>query len=199
MGRKIAADETVHPTLVLEDPGRIEFSSPPRANDSALLLGSLSNCSRRLRGPPRPGLRRKRTEQIQGASWRRWGARKEDGPGGVREKTIMNRSRSLDDEMSNCGWNKVDQSTRWGGDKTSRGAEKQMGTIVTGHFLGALWEPLRVQRGRKRWLRLLEDHQQSRSHLQIHEAWASLPSSSLNFSLIFQPPDHKRASNYTLE
>jgi hypothetical protein len=35
----------------------------------------------------------------------------------------------------------------WGQD--FRGTEKQMGTTVAGHFLGDLWEPLRVQRGKE--------------------------------------------------
>lgn len=75
----------------------------------------------------------------------------------------------------------------WGQD--FRGTEKQMGTTIARHFLGNLWEPLRVQRGRKRRLRRVSDHQQSRSPLS--DSWItghSLFFPSLSFSFL-QPPD----------
>jgi hypothetical protein len=112
----------------------MELPTLPRTSDSALPLGSLSNCSWWLHGPPRPSLRKKRTKQLWRASRRRWGGRREDGLGEVREKTIINMSKSLGVEMSQLR-NTVDQSTGWGGGKTSEVQRNRWGPLLQDIFL----------------------------------------------------------------
>lgn len=64
------------------------------------------------------------------------GGRREDGRGGVREKTIINTGKSLDAEMSQV-WKMIGQSTGWSGARLAEYKETDGGPLLRDIFLEA--------------------------------------------------------------
>lgn len=81
------------------------------------------------------------------------GGRREDGRGGVREKTIINTGKSLDAEMSQV-WKMIGQSTGWSGARLSEYKETD-GDHCYGTFS---WRPMGATEGSKREEEAVEAH-----------------------------------------